>query len=213
MRRFVKLKFAAVFLLVLSVAAAAAVKIEIEPNMESVSRIKAEALVGRTISKVLVAQFEKDTSQDELFTIINGEDGSIEMVQANSAAINIFMSKFSVNLQESFQNMGEEKAEVSVGALLGSKFLSQSGPYVDLSVIPMSVSSMDFKTEFESRGINQTKYKIYIVLECRVKVLAPFLSRTFATKNTVLVAETVILGRVPDSFVQVPKEDILDVTD
>ena len=86
MRRFGKLKLAAVVLLILSIAAVVAVKMEIEPNMESVSKIKAEALVGRTISKALVSQFEKDTSQDELFTIINGEDGSIEMVQANYAA-------------------------------------------------------------------------------------------------------------------------------
>ena len=40
---------------------------------------------------------------------------------------------------------------------MGSKFLSQTGPYVNLSIVPMSVSSMDFKTEFESQGINQTK--------------------------------------------------------
>mgnify|MGYP003095229952 FL=1 len=213
MRRFGKLKLAAVVLLILSIVAVVAVKMEIEPNMESVSKIKAEALVGRTISKALVSQFEKDTSQDELFTIINGEDGSIEMVQANSAAINIFMSQLSVKLQESFQKMEEAKTEVSLGALMGSKFLSQTGPYVNLSIVPMSVSSMDFKTEFESQGINQTKYKIYIVLECRVKVLAPFISRTFTTENTVLIAEAVILGKVPNSFVQVPKEDILDVTD
>ena len=64
-----------------------------------------------------------------------------------------------------------------------------------------------------SQGINQTKYKIYIELECRVKVLAPFSSNMFDVNNTVLVAETVILGDVPNSYVQVPKEDILDVTD
>ena len=70
----------------------------------------------------------------------------------------------------------------------------------------------DIKTEFETQGINQTKYKIYIVLKCKVKVVAPFASKTFTTKNTVLVAEAVILGKVPDSYVEVPEEDILDVT-
>ena len=115
-------------------------------------------------------------------------------------------------MQESFQNMDKESYEVSVGALLGSKFLSQTGPYVNLSIVPLSVSSMDFKTEFETQGINQTKYKIYIVLKCKVKVVAPFASKTFTTKNTVLVAEAVILGKVPDSYVEVPEEDILDVT-
>lgn len=43
--------------------------------------------------------------------------------------------------------------------------------------------------------------------------MAPFTAETFETSSNVLVAETVILGKVPHSFVQVPEEDILDVTD
>ena len=127
MRRFGKLKLAAVVLLILSIAAVVAVKMEIEPNMESVSKIKAEALVGRTISKALVSQFEKDTSQDELFTIINGEDGSIEMVQANSAAINIFMSQLSVKLQESFQKNGGGKNRSVAGSADGEQIFISDG--------------------------------------------------------------------------------------
>ena len=84
---------------------------------------------------------------------------------------------------------------------------------MEIAIRPMSVSSMDFRTEFETQGINQTKYKIYIELGCRIKVLAPFSSRTICTSSTILIAEAVILGDVPDSYVEVPKEDILDVTD
>lgn len=197
--------------MVLSVALSLIVKFKVDPNIEDVARIKAQVVVSRTVNKALSEHFKEDDS-DKLFTVKNGNDGSMEMVQANSAAINIFMSQLSVNLQESFQNMDKESYEVSVGALLGSKFLSQTGPYVNLSIVPLSVSSMDFKTEFETQGINQTKYKIYIVLKCKVKVVAPFASKTFTTKNTVLVAEAVILGKVPDSYVEVPEEDILDVT-
>ena len=182
-----------IIFMVLSVALSLIVKFKVDPNIEDVARIKAQVVVSRTVNKALSEHFKEDDS-DKLFTVKNGNDGSMEMVQANSAAINIFMSQLSVNLQESFQNMDKESYEVSVGALLGSKFLSQTGPYVNLSIVPLSVSSMDFKTEFETQGINQTKYKIYIVLKCKVKVVAPFASKTFTTKNTVLVAEAVILG-------------------
>lgn len=189
------------------------IKNEIEPNMEDVARIKAEVLVSRTINKALAEQFGNSSMKSNLFTVQSGSDGSMEMVQADSAAINIFMSQLSVNLQESFQSMKNEVLNVPLGTLLGNKFLSQTGPFVEIAIKPLSVSSMDFKTEFETQGINQTKYKIYIVLGCKVKIAAPFSSKTFNTRNTILIAEAVILGKVPDSFVQVPKEDILDVTD
>ncbi len=187
------------------------VRYVVEPNMEGAARIKAEALVSRTISRALSDQF-RDRENESLFRVEKGSDGSMELVQADSVKINIFMSEFSANLQEAFQDMEGEKLRLPAGALLGSKILSQTGPFVELLIMPLSVSSADFRTEFETQGINQTKYKIYMILECRVRVIAPFSSKVFTTENTVLIGETVILGKVPDSYVQVPEEDILDVT-
>ncbi len=187
------------------------VALVVEPNLDDVARIRAEVVVSRTINKAMTEQFQESADESRLFTVQNGEDGELEMVQADSMAINVFMSELSLNMQEAFQEMETERYPVPVGALLGSKFLSQTGPKVALSIIPMSVSSMDFRTEFEEQGINQTKYKIYIELTCRIKVIAPFSSAEFNTANTVLIAEAVILGDVPNSYVQVPEEDILDV--
>lgn len=188
-------------------------KLLIEPNLEGVSKMRAEVIVSRTVNKALAKQFQEEQERESLFSVQKGEDGRMELVQANSIEINILMSQLSMNLQEAFQQMEKERYEVPVGSLLGSQIFSQTGPSVEIAITPMSVSSMDFRTEFETQGINQTKYKIYIELGCRIKVLAPFSSRTFCTSNTILIAEAVILGDVPDSYVEVPKEDILDVTD
>ena len=178
-----------------AVAFAGFIKLTLEPNMEELAKIRAEVLVSRTVTRVLTEQFQKDTYKDELFTV------------------NLLMSQISARLQESFQNMKKEEFSVPAGALLGSRFLSQTGPQVGITVIPLSVSAMDFKTEFETQGINQTKYKIYIVLTCRIKMAAPFSTRVFKTNSTILIAEAVILGKVPDSYVVVPQDDILDALD
>ena len=202
-----------ILLFVLCIGTMLLMKLVVEPNLEDVSKIRAEVLVSRTVNRALAEQFQEEEKKKDLFTVKTGEDGTMEMVQANSIEINILMSQLSINLQEAFQEMEREPLKVPVGSLLGSKIFSQTGPGVNLSIIPLSVSSMDFRTEFETQGINQTKYKIYIVLSCRVKVLAPFSSKTFQTTSTVLIGEAVILGQVPNSYVEVPKEDILDVTD
>ena len=201
------------FLLMMCITAFLCMKAVIEPNIEDVSRMRAEVLVSRTVNRALTEQFQQEEKPEELFIISRDENGKTALVQANSIEINILMTRLVANLQEAFRNMEKEPLDVPVGAFLGSKLLSQTGPAVELYITPVSVLSTDFRTEFESQGINQTKYKIYIVLECRVKVLAPFSSRSFNTSTDVLIAETVILGEVPGSYVQVPKEDILDVTD
>lgn len=83
---------------------------------------------------------------------------------------------------------------------------------MELTIIPVAVSKIDFITEFETQGINQTKYKVYVVLNTEARVLAPFSMHHIEVESTILVAEAIILGKVPDSFVQVPQDDILDVT-
>lgn len=184
----------------------------IGPNMEETARIKAAAIVSRTVNRSLAEELEKRKKGGNLFTEQRNSKGELEMVQADSVKINLLMSQLAMNIQEEFSRSGREKFSVSFGTLIGSRVLSQSKPDMTITVVPLSVSSMDFRTEFETQGINQTKYKIYVILECRVKMLAPFSTEIFKVKNTVLVAETVILGTVPDSYVQVPKESILDAT-
>ena len=188
------------------------IKTAVEPNLGDVAGMRAEVLVSRAVNKALAEQFSDENRPVDIFRVQKGENGAMELVQADSVQINVLMTELSMNLQKAFREMELEKYEVPLGSLLGSKIFSQMGPYINLSVVPLSVSSMDFRTEFETQGINQTKYRLYIVLKCRIKVLAPFSSEIFETENIIPVAEAVILGQVPDNFVQVPEEDILDVT-
>lgn len=203
----------AIFCALCSMTIFAAAKFLIEPNLENVARIRAEAVVSRTINKALAEEFAEKGEDYNLIMIKKDASGTIDMVQADSMKINLLKTELSVRMQEKFKEMEEERYEVPVGSLFGSKMFSQMGPSVLVRIIPMTVSSMDFRSEFETQGINQTKYRIYIEHKCRVRVLVPFSSETFDIRGTIPIAEAVILGEVPHSFVQVPKEDILDVTE
>lgn len=190
----------------------ACAKLMIEPNLETIAAVRAEAIVSRSVNLALMKQLENDEQYD-FFDIKRGSDGSIEMVRADTYEMNALMAGLSINIQEVFKSLENEKYSVPLGTLLGSKFVSLMGPAVDITIIPMSIASMDFRTEFESQGINQTKYNIYLVLKCRIRALAPFSSREFTSESKVPIAEAVILGDVPGSYVEVPEEDILDVID
>ena len=183
----------------------------ISPNLEAVSAIKTKSIVNRIVNETINEKFGNETSAGNLLITETDEEGSIEMVQSNTAAINNLISELLVELQDRYKN-GEAGTdiEVPIGSLIGSKILSQSGPTVELTIIPVAVSKIDFITEFESQGINQPKYKVYVVLSTEARVMAPFSMHHIEVESTILVAEAIILGKVPESFVQVPKESILD---
>jgi len=173
----------------------------ISPNLEAVSAIKTKAIVNRIVNETINEKFGNETTARNLLITETDEEGNIEMVQSNTAAINNLISELLVELQNRYKN-GEAGTdiEVPIGSILGSKILSQSGPSLELTIIPVAVSKIDFITEFETQG----------VLNTEARVLAPFSMHHIEVESTILVAEAIILGKVPDSFVQVPKESILD---
>lgn len=186
-------------------------KSTIEPNLEEISKIRARTLVNRMVTSSINEKFKEDQiDTNELLIVEKSGDGQVKMVQSNTQAMNLLITDISKKITKRYINSKEETMKVPIGSLLGSKVLSQTGPKVNVKISPLSVTKTDFKTEFESQGINQTKYKVYIIIESQVKVLAPFSSSTFSTKTTVLIAEAVILGEVPRSYVQVPKESVID---
>ena len=184
----------------------------VEPNIEEVGRIRAKTMVTKMINKAINDQFLEEADTENLLIRQTNEKGETEMIQADTKAMNLLITEISKELQDEYAKMQEDTVKVPIGALVGSEIFSQTGPSVEVKVLPLSVSGMDFKTEFEAQGINQSKYKVYITINSQVKVMAPASSANLDISSTVLIAEAVILGGVPNSYVQVPKEDILDVT-
>ena len=187
-------------------------KAKIEPNLEEIGRMRAKVMVSQIVNKALNDELNETEDMNQLLIREVNDDGQTAVLQANTQAMNLLATEICKELQEEFAERPKDVYSVPLGVLLGDRILSQTGFEVDLTIIPLSVTSVDFKTEFESEGINQTKYKVYLDMECEVKALAPFSADTFPVSTTVLVAEAVILGNVPDSYVNVPEEDILDVT-
>ena len=147
-----------------------------------------------------------------MFNVKKGKDGKVQIVQANTPVINEMVSGFSAALQKKYEDMKAVPVKLNYGTLMGSKLLSQTDFGLDIKILPMAVTSCDFETAFETQGINQTKYKVYIILKSSVRVLEPFSADNIQITSKMLICELVIVGEVPDSYVNVPEEDILDVT-
>ena len=184
----------------------------VEPNLDEISRLKAKGLVTEVIGKTVQEVFSNREDSESYFIVRKDETGNVQMVQANTILMNQKVADLTVAVQEKYKAMEPEAMEIPIGTIFGSPILSQANRGMRIRVLPLSVSSCDFETHFESQGINQTKYQIYIELVTEVRVLQPFSHENFKVTNRVLLSELVIVGDVPENYVSVPEEDILDVT-
>ena len=93
--------------------------------------------------------------------------------------------------------------QLSFGAALGLTLLAGSGPKIRVQILPVGAISSRFDTEFQSAGINQTRHQIFFDLAADVSILLPGEQCTSTIKVQVCVAETVIVGQVPETYLQI----------
>lgn len=145
-----------------------------------------------------------------LLNVERDSEGNIQYLEPNAEVINKLLLEFSANVRENYDLGDTEEIKVNWGVITGSKLLSQLPFAVTVKVQPVSLTKFQYETGFETEGINQTRYYVYCTITSQIHILAPFTDKTAQINRRLLLAEAVIVGKVPDSYVVVPEESILD---
>jgi sporulation protein YunB len=128
------------------------------------------------------------------------QDGENKVLKTDVVIINKIASDIALEAEKQFKELENEKIKIPIGALTGNKYLAGSGPNINIQVIPTGNILTEIKNEFESKGINQTVYRIYLELTCRVSIVSQYKTIEQSIVNQVLLVETVIVGDVPETY-------------
>jgi len=176
----------------------------IDPIFEGLCKAEASSIstdiTNRKASEVLVKYNYKDTVQ-----IVEDDGKNNKILKTDVVMLNEIISDIAIEIQKELDELSKRNIEIPLGALTGNKYLAGFGPKVKIRIITASDIATDIKTEFKSAGINQTVYRIYMEIECNVSILTSYKSINHKIKNQVLLVETVIVGGVPETYLNMNK--------
>ncbi|QUH20464.1 sporulation protein YunB [Alkaliphilus sp. B6464] len=185
---------------------------EITPTVQAIGELKAQEITTRAINESVSLVLKQDIQYQDLISVKEDDEGNITMMQANTFLMNKVASDVALTIQDHLKQIKTTSDRIPLGNALGSQLLAQYGPKMKLTVTPLGMVDVNFGTEFEQSGINQTRHRIYLIINTSVRVIVPFSSNTIHVTTYFPVAETVIVGKVPMNYINVPKDDFLDVT-
>ena len=165
-------------------------------SAEAQVKVYADRAVLSAISQAM----NQNITYDDLIHIVTDSSGKISMIQANSIQINT-LSKFIGN--KALTNLNQNKklpVLISLGAFSGIPALSGIGPQIPFSISPYGDAKCNFESKFIQAGINQTQHKIYLNVACSVSVVLPFKKIVVNSASDVLICESVILGEIPQTY-------------
>ena len=111
---------------------------------------------------------------EDMFTIEKYENGNMKMINANILTINEITSDIAINIQNSLDNYEDTEIKLAIGSFLGSRLLSSIGPNIKINLSSIGKVNTEIKSEFESKGINQTIHRVYLQVNCIVNILTPY---------------------------------------
>ena len=176
------------------------VSLQLRPMIQSVTNTIAKQVATTAIHNTVVEQLEQNPLKYEDFVNIQRDgNGNITTITTNMTNINALKSKIALAIQE---ELGESYTQTGIplGTLTGSDLLRGYGPKVPVRISIAGNVSVELKSSFESAGINQTRHQIYMEIRTSAYSYLTGMLSTTEVSTDVAVAETVIVGEVPQMF-------------
>ncbi len=168
----------------------------------SISEATMRASTTVAVNDAVYYTLSDEMRYEDLVTVLRNEGGDIVSFSANALKINKIARDTASISQSNLKNLSLNGIPVPLGALTGIEAFAGLGPSINFRIIPVSSVTCDFFSEFESVGINQTKHSIYLNVIADISIVMPARTKNFAVVTEILVGESVVVGKVPDTFLQ-----------
>lgn len=172
----------------------------INPVILSMSEIKVKSLTQKAVNQAVYEVANSGPVYDDMIKISRNSSGMVTLISADSNEINR-LARDLVKLSEvKLGEISERGISIPVGTFSGMPIFVGRGPEVRIRLIPIGVISCSFRSEFNSAGINQTNHRIYVNIYSNVSVVMPTQNQNIATTTELLLAESIIIGEVPNTY-------------
>lgn len=180
------------------------IEVNIRPTLSTICEIQAKVIATRIINETVRKELNKDSIKDQILEPSYDREGKINMIRTDAMVMNYISNNIAQNVQQKIAELDNQDFSIPLFTALDSQLMAGKGPKLSFHILPQGSVLVDFITEFEESGINQTRYKIYITVEVDMRVISPVATSSTTVKNSVLIAEIVIIGDVPDSYMNFP---------
>jgi len=196
---------------VLALIALAVIYLLLERNLSTVildtAYTRAHALAVETMNAAVQQTLTPGVPYEQLISVRTDSDGRVTMLEANTVRMNELAVSVALSAQNALSMRDESTIYVPLGAALQVPFLATFGPRIAVKLVPVGAVNATFATEFESAGINQTRHKIWLELHATVRLVLPTGAKSVSVDTQLLIAESIIIGQVPASYIHVPDTD------
>lgn len=176
----------------------------LKPTLWTLAEAKAKVIATQTINTVITRKATQAQGGNELVTIHRDNQGRVVLIQPNAMVFNKLAAETTNEVQEALKTISQQNIYIPLGQVLGSQIFANYGPKFVISILPVGTVDVKVIDKFEQAGINQTRHLIHLAVTTNMQVVIPLVSRVATIETQVPVAEYIVVGDVPSTYLQLP---------
>lgn len=196
---FYRLFFLAVILLALFLALRGKYRLVIQDLAQTQVKNTTSDLTNDAIAKQIAAG---KIQYDRIVYFEKDLDGRITALKTNMSEVNRLKTDILNIINDEILALDTSDIGIPMGSLFLPELFSGKGPVIPVHILSIRNSDATFSSSFTQAGINQTLHKLIMEVSVDVAVLVLAQTTSFTMTSEVVVAETVIVGAVPNTFLQ-----------
>ena len=163
----------------------------------------AATVAGAAVPDVL---HKAGANYSSLVEIVRDASGNIVSIQTDAMRINQIKSGINTAVASALSNLDGKELGVPLGSLTGLALLNGRGPRLNVIISLTGSAQTQFINEFSSAGVNQTRHQIFLKTTVTLLIVFPTATVTTAYTMNMLVAETIIVGKVPLAYGEITQK-------
>ena len=180
----------------------------LRPMLETTASSQATNLMMQAIDAAVDNCLqENDMNYGDFVTMETDSAGKVTSITSNTAANSRFKRQVVETVIRQLGAMGGDELGVPLGTLTGQPLLSGVGPRVRVKVDSVGEVTADYANTFTSAGVNQTLHRVCLNITATVYLFLPGEILPVSVSSSVCVAETVIVGETPDTYLHLERGD------
>ena len=179
----------------------------LRPFVRNTATVQAQNYAA-TVAGAAVPGVLQKTGADysSLVEIVRDASGNIVSIQTDAMRINQIKSGINTAVASALANLDGKELGVPLGSLTGLALLNGRGPRLNVIISLMGSAQTHFINEFSSAGVNQTRHQIFLKTTVTLLIVFPTATVTTAYTMNMLVAETIIVGKVPLAYGEITQK-------
>jgi len=200
-RLFRRLFLLIIVLFVLFSAAYAAFRYKYHSAIRGLAETQVRNITSDLINDAIDKQIESEHIQyDRIVYFEKDLDGRITALKTNMSEVNRLKTDTLNLINDEILALDTSDMGIPIGSLVLPEFLAGRGPTIPIRILSIRNSDASFTSDFHEAGINQTLQQLNMHISVDVAVLVLGQTNYFTVSSQVVVAETIIVGQVPNTF-------------